>query len=249
MVKSLIILLIFVSISSKEILSSTVIEYDEMIEFDKENNQFNFEFIEDNTYFLISIDTKDILDYEIVCNSQSTIKGNVVGEVNAYFIIKAQYAGSCKIKFKQDSEIFDMSGKFSVHQMKKEIPIDFKKQKKYSVGFIVKINDKNCPILTYSISNSTENYDIYLSYSNSKIVVDGKSHTLSNPFKVCQENECVENIKTYKVEKEKNYKIFIKFEEFNTESETVYAFPGFKISDSAFGIRLSFIFLVLLLLF
>ena len=76
------------SISSKEILSSTVIEYDEMIEFDKENNQFNFEFIEDNTYFLISIDTKDILDYEIECNSQSTIKGNVVGEVNAYFIIK-----------------------------------------------------------------------------------------------------------------------------------------------------------------
>lgn len=55
MVKSLIILLIFVSISSKEILSSNVIEYDEMIEFNKENNQFDFEYSEDNTYFLISI--------------------------------------------------------------------------------------------------------------------------------------------------------------------------------------------------
>ena len=256
MIISLIFLLALTSISSKETLSSTKVQYDVMTPFDKQNNQFNFENTEDNNYLFISVETKNILDYQITCSSQSTIEGNIVGSVNAYFIINALYQGSCDIKFIQDSKVLDMTGTFSVHPLKNEIPIDFKKQKTYSIDYLVKCDDGKCPLLTYSISNPTENYDIYLSYDeNTQVIIDEKKFTLSNPFKVCQENDCKENIKIYSVEKGKNYKIILKFETLRAERRTVYAFPGFRISDSpdsqnsSFTIKLSIISLILFLLF
>ena len=256
MIISLIFLLTLASISSKETLSSTKVQYDVMTPFDKQNNQFNFENTEDNNYFFISVETKDMFNYQITCSSQSTIYGRIYDSVNAYFIIKALNQGSCDIKFILENEEFSMTGKFSVHPMKNEIPIDFKKQKTYSVGCLVECDDGNCPLLTYSISNPTENYVIDLSYGDDiEMTIDGKKFILSNPFKVCQENDCKENIKTYSIEKGKNYKIIIKFEELKTERRTVYVFPYFSISDSsdsgnsAFRIKLSIISLILLLIF
>ena len=128
MIISLLFLLAFASISSKETLSSTKVQYDVMTPFDKQNNQFNFENTEDSNYFFISVETKDMFNYQINCSSQSTINGKIYESVNAYFIIKALNQGSCDIKFILENEALSMSGKFSVHPMKNEIPIDFKKQ-------------------------------------------------------------------------------------------------------------------------
>ena len=112
-----------------------------------------------------------------------------------------------------------MSGTFSVHLMKNEIQVNFEKIKKFTIGNSITIEDENCPQLTFSISNPTQNYDIDLSYDNCN--VDGV--VLSNPFKVCQENDCKENINSYSIEKGKNYKIIIKFEKVCNK----YAFPSF----------------------
>ena len=245
MIKYLILFLIFAGISSKESISSGI-QFDVDVPFDKQNNEFSFDYTEDNAYFFIMIETDDMFNYEVICTSQDTISGNVLGSTN--FFIKALNAGSCNIKFIEKSSIFDMSGTFFVHPMKNEIEINFEKIKKYSIYDSVTTEDENCPQLTFAVSNPTQNYDIDLSYKeNTKI----DETILSNPFKVCQENNCKENIKSYSIEKGKNYKIIIKFEKVGNR----YAFPKFEFSvhsnlpSSAFNIQLSIISLILLLLF
>ncbi len=246
MIKCLILFLIFAGISTKESISSGI-QFDVDVPFDKQNNEFSFDYTEDNAYFFIMIETGDILKYEVICTSQDTISGDVVGSVRANFFIKALNVGSCNIKFIQNSSALKMSGTFAVHPMKNEIQVNFEKIKKFTIGNSITIEDENCPQLTFSISNPTQNYDIDLSYDNCN--VDGV--VLSNPFKVCQENDCKENINSYSIEKGKNYKIIIKFEKVGNK----YAFPSFEFSvhsnlpNSAFNIQLSIISLILLLLF
>ena len=223
------------------------IEFDEGVPFNEQNNHFNFEYTEDNTFFLIEIETNYNLNYEITCTSQDGMAGELDGYGDFSFIIKAQHAGKCGIKFIQNSSALKMSGTFAVHLMKNEIQVNFEKIKKFTIGNSITIEDENCPQLTFSISNPTQNYDIDLSYDNCN--VDGV--VLSNPFKVCQENDCKENINSYSIEKGKNYKIIIKFEKVGNK----YAFPSFEFSvhsnlpNSAFNIQLSIISLILLLLF
>ena len=221
MIKCLILFLIFAGISTKESISSGI-QFDVDVPFDKQNNEFSFDYTEDNAYFFIMIETGDILEYEVICTSQDTISGDVVGSVDANFFIKALNAGSCNIKFIQNSSALKMSGTFFVHPMKYEIQVSLGNNNKYSIGYLVSTEDENCPQLTFSISNPTQNYDIDLSYGNCK--VDGV--VLSNPYKVCQENDCKENIKSYSIEKGKNYKIFIKFEKVGNK----YYFPNFAFS-------------------
>ena len=194
MIKCLILFLIFAGISTKESISSGI-QFDVDVPFDKQNNEFSFDYTEDNAYFFIMIETGDILKYEVICTSQDTISGDVVVSVGANFFIKALNAGSCNIKFIQNSSVLKMSGTFAVHPMKNEIQVN---------------------------SNPTQNYDIDLSYGNCKV----GDVVLSNPFKVCQENDCKENIKSYSIEKGKNYKIFIKFEKVGNK----YYFPDFSFS-------------------
>ena len=153
MIKCLILFLIFAGISTKESISSGI-QFDVDVPFDKQNNEF----------FFIMIETGDILKYEVICTSQDTISGNVVGSVGANFFIKALNAGSCNIKFIQNSSALKMSGTFFVHPMKYETQVSLGNNNKYSIGYLVSTEDENCPQLTFSISNPTQNYDIDLSY-------------------------------------------------------------------------------------
>jgi len=247
MIKCLILFLIFAGISTKESISSGI-QFDVDVPFDKQNNEFSFDYTEDNAYFFMEIETNYNLNYEITCTSQDGMAGEVEGYGDFFFIIKAQHSGKCDIKFIQNSSALGMSGTFAVHPMKNEIQVNFEKIKKFSIDNSIIIEDENCPQLIFSISNPTQNYDIDLSYNNN-CNVDGV--VLSNPFKVCQENDCKENINSYSIEKGKNYKIFIKFEKVGNK----YAFPSFEFSvhsnlpNSAFNIQLSIISLILLLLF
>ena len=80
MIKCLILFLIFAGISTKESISSGI-QFDVDVPFDKQNNEFSFDYTEDNAYFFIMIETGDILKYEVICTSQDTISGNVVDSV------------------------------------------------------------------------------------------------------------------------------------------------------------------------
>ena len=87
MIKCLILFLIFAGISTKESISSGI-QFDVDVPFDKQNNEFSFDYTEDNAYFFIMIETGDILEYEVICTSQDTISGDVVRSYGANFFIK-----------------------------------------------------------------------------------------------------------------------------------------------------------------
>ena len=56
--------MIFAGISTKESISS-VIQFDVDVPFDKQNNEFSFDYTEDNAYFFIMIETGDILNMKL----------------------------------------------------------------------------------------------------------------------------------------------------------------------------------------
>ena len=253
MIKGLILILILANIFAKSPITSTIIELDKTVPFDDDNYQFSFDYTEDNTYFFISIVSDDIFKYEITCTNQDTKSADITGKINAFFVIKALNAGKCDIKFIRGP--FEMSGTFCVHLLKNAIEVDFTKQETYSVESFVECEDGECPLLTYSVSNVEQDYNVKLEYHEGTIVtVDGESYTLSNPYKICEGSDCKENIKEVSFKKGKEYKIIIKFEKIQGTQTTKYYFPSFKFHkasedhNNSSRINISIISLILLLL-
>ena len=234
MINGLILILILANIFAKSPITSTTIELDKTVPFDYDNYQFSFDYTEDNTYFFISIVSDDKFDYEINCTNQYTEIGSILGSVGAFFIIKALNAGTCDIKFIGRGWPSEMSGTFFFFFLKNAIEVDFNKQETYSVGFLVECKDGECPLLTYFFSNVEQDYNVKLEYAeNTLVILDGVSHILSNPYKICEGSDCKENIKEVSFKKGKEYKIIIKYEKIQGVIGPKYYFPPFNFHKTS----------------
>ena len=90
--------------------------------------------------------------------------------------------------------------------------------------------DESIPPIVYSVSNLANNIEINFAYSKGTIIINGKKFILSNPFEICIENDCKNNIKSYKFLIGKNYEIRTKFEELDVDGTKYYYLSSFKFA-------------------
>ena len=244
MIKNLIIFLLLTNVLFTVSLKSGQITFDEEIEYNEDNSQFNFENEgEETAYFLMKINpTKDV-KVKYTCGgtgrTETFIELLSIG-------LKLEKGQTCNIQLSPNEEGAELKGKIMVHPLSSEIPVDLTKKTEYK-GHAQSY--EACTPLVYSVTNVTEDVKFKFEYVETKIsIAGGDSFTLSNPFQVCGD-KCENNVKTYKFSKGKDYKINIKFEGKEVGSSTLYFFPAFSFEKTNKGdnIKLSLISLLLLL--
>ena len=153
-------------------------------------------------------------------------KKNDSTTVNKYFILKSE-KGQCVITITSSEEdIFSLKGTIWVHPFKNRIQADIT-QKNYEIDEIVELNESIPPII-YSVSNLANDIEINFYYPKGNIIINDKKFIISNPFEICIENDCINNIKSYNFLKGKNYEIRTKFEEFDVNGTKYYFLSSFK---------------------
>ena len=220
MVKSLTVFLIITEICiSVSLEAEKKFIYDVENPFDKDNNEFSFEYngASESTYYLLIIKTKSKLSYRYNCEIS---KGADIVNDGPFAITLNLKKESCNIVIKpyEDSEV---KGTIMIHPLNIETKVDFNEQEKY--GFDGGITSKEkCPPLIYSISNLDEDILVKFTYAYYTIKFEDQSISLANPFKVCLKDDCEEKVKTYKFLKGNDYKIYVDFTEVTS---TYYEIP------------------------
>ena len=216
-IKHFIIFLILSHISSKLAETTQIIEYDVETNFDENHFDFNFEIGEENIkYLFIQINSVDgsNINYSYECPSIGEDEGFTLLFTNFVIKIKKEI---CNIKLKTKSK-----GTIIIHPLDKEINIDFG-ESKYKIERAQA--DFNPPSLIYNVSNL--NQDITAKFNFEKyIYINDKLFSFSNPFTVCENNSCEENVETYRFIKGNNYQIKLSFSVFKTEYGKYYQMPS-----------------------
>ena len=131
------------------------------------------------------------MQYEYQCQVSDKESGNVTGQ--PLFIIKAQ-TGECSINIFSSSPIFKVEGTIEVHPLERAVPINLEKEK-VQIDNLVSF-DERFPSLVYSISNLVADTEAKFTYGSSTVTIDDKTFTLKNPFRICVENDCKDDIET-----------------------------------------------------
>ena len=219
MEKIFLIILIFVtiSISSEE---TPIINFNEDTQFDKDNYEFNFEYTGEDTGLLIYVNQENkesiiLLKCEHL-NGTHYHEGLIV-DYGGVLILDVK-EGLCLLTISQEEEDIVLKGKIWIYPMNKEIDIDL--SKKYGQMYTIESFDDKYPTIIYNVENLNRDVAVNFEYSP-EYSFDGYTYItdLSNPFKVCKEEECSENVKTYDFKKGNNYKIYIKGEKKQIEVE------------------------------
>ena len=232
MLKKIIILLLITTISTKTNLVSSKIGFDVKQPFDESNHEFTFSNEAQEAKFFIAeiITPTKMLKYDYQCQGSSQKAGSVA--INPRFIIKAQ-TGECSLNIYSSSSLYKVTGTVEVHPLDRPVPINLDKQK-IAIDSIVSFNEK-FPSLFYTISNLVADTEAKFTHDSPTVIIEDIYFTLKNPFRICVENECKDDIKTYTFIKGKNYTIEIKNEELVAKTKTQYCMTSFSFYKTSGG--------------
>ena len=221
------IAIILVSLFSLSLsLEATSIDYGQKVLFNLTNYEFSIPYKgpSKNIFLFLISHEKGKLEYEIVC-PMIEISNNLTHKENG-IIIYNDY-GSCTLKFKVEEED---KGSFIVYDFKALYEIKLKNiygKIDNEMGWTYTVQEENydesISKLTFLVPNFRTNSTITFEYKE-KVDID----TYVNPFKVCHENVCKENVTKYYFEKGKSYQIYVKIQKVSEFTNTVYAVPPFK---------------------
>ena len=246
MTKNIILLLLLINISTLTSLDSTSIPFDVTQSFDENNHEFTFSNdAQESGFFLIAIDAKNRQRYEYQCQGSGKQSGST--STNSYFIIKAQ-PGQCSINVYSTSSLYKTEGTIMIHSFAKVISVELNKF--YGLSKNIHFTEK-FPSYAFSVSNLEKDIETTLTYGASSVTIEDKTFILKNPFRICQGNDCKENIKTFKFTKGQEYKIEVLPEELNTGSRVAYYMNSFSFmlnSGRNLSLMNQLIYLILILL-
>ena len=106
------------------------------------------------------------------------------------------------------------------------MPVDLSKkyEGKFSIVTAPGSENEQPPQLTYAINNAEKDVTFNFQYTDTDEELDEK---IPNPFKICQNNVCVTNIKTYEFKKGESYKIHVVMKKIGSD----IALPAFSFAD------------------
>ena len=140
----------------------------------------------------------------------------------------------CDLQF---GSMFEGGGKgtFIMHTIKNEIKIKLRNKygdlyhPLYDTDFMHKdLIIPDISYITYSVPNLERDVTVTFDYNGNcgPVTID------ENPFKVCNSNDCKENIETYDFKKGESYAIMVKLQKLkSSESSSYYVMPGYTFYD------------------
>lgn len=235
--------LIFLSLLFLITSKLNTIEYAKEIQFDMENNQFEFTAEQDGGIFIYAVFGKsDIVklifqakggdaEIDVTAPGSSRILGISQGET--YKIL---------LNYTQES---DEKGFIWVNPSYNEIKVDLTKKYEWKFDYADLMGAESK--LVYSIDNADKKVTYKFKY-NEKVA----DKTIPNPFEVCHGTDCKTDIKTYDFEKGQSYKINAKVQKVGESEYPDYVLPAFSFepdsSSNSFFVRINLMAFALLLL-
>lgn len=147
----------------------------------------------------------------------------------------------CMIIFNSTEGNKEAKGSFVIYNFNKELSIKLK-NKYGNVNLPTYHLDEpgylSISDLTFSIPNLERDVTVNFEYNNT--VYYYSEYIIENPFKICQKNNCQQNISTYDFKKGESYKIIVKttrIQEKDEEGEDqeVILIPGFTFYDKNYN--------------
>lgn len=231
MKKIFLIFLVFITIFSIEL---PIIKYNEVTQFNKDNNKFKVEYTGEETGLLIYVNQE---------NKASEVKVECIGEdgeseSTAPFFspgwgqILEIYERECTLSIESNTEE-DPKGTIWINPMNKEIDIDLSKN--YGYMYTLLNYDTVYPTLTYNVKNLENDVTVIFEYNSEYNMLDMiKTSGLLNPFQVCNEEDCSDNVETYDFKKGKNYKIYVKQQQNDAKTSEGNVFKYYFMAGYSF---------------
>ena len=220
------ILLCLFSLSAS--LEMTVVDLGQKISFDSSNKEFIIAYRGPNKnlfLFLITHD-KEKLGYHIKCPYSESSASDM--QYKEYGFIFSNYAGECDFTLNIDE---GDKGSFIVYDLKALYEIKLKNKYGNTKIFLENsyLDDEevdSAKKLTFLVPNFRTNSNIKFEYVE-KVT---RFEKFQNPFQVCHENVCKENVTSYYFEKGKSYQIYVKLLRVlqDSSSRYDYAVPPFR---------------------
>ena len=220
------------------------LEYAVDTPFNKDNNVFKIDYTGELTSYLlmyVSTDNK-ILNTSYSCKSSFTelIDGHNFQSPGGghIFMTGSGYENLFAVKSPDGNE----KGTVWVQPLSKNISIDLskKQERKFTIKYDYSIEQN----LTYVVSNLSKDRKIKFNYQKEFKDNKGQTIKLSNPFKICEGENCQENVESYQFKKGQNYSIGVQF----LNETGRYFLPAFSFGNNAGFLGLSLIYLALLLI-
>ena len=223
--------IILVSLFSLSVsLGIRSIDLGKKVLFDSTNNEFIIEYDgpKNNLFLFLISHEKENLGYEIKCPLHESSSSGL--KEKEYEFLFPNSDGECKFKLNIDE---GDTGHFIIYDFKALYEIKLKN--KYgninvNIGYShLKESDfdKSASKLTFLVPNFRTNSNITFEYVEN---VWWYSEKFENPFKVCHENVCKENVTSYYFEQGKSYQIYVKLLKVLQGSSTRYDYvvPPFR---------------------
>ena len=220
--------IILVSLFTLAVLLETPsIDFGKKILFDSSNKEFLIPYKgpKNNIYLFLITHEKEKLDVGLNCPSDTL--GSLGHYTKDFGFVFYNTDGTCTFTLNVDE---GDKGSFIVYDFKAFYEIKLKNKYgniKMDVSTYVKKNkyDESRSKLNFSVPNFRTNSNINFEYVNRT-----KSYyNIENPFIVCYQNDCKENVTKYYFEKGKSYQIYVKLLEVYSKGELdSYLIPPFS---------------------
>ena len=220
------------------------LEYAVDTTFNKDNNVFKIDYTGKLTSYLLMYVSTDNKILNTSYNSKSDYTEAIDGHNfqspggGHIFMVGSGFDNLFAVKSPDGNE----KGTVWIQPLSKNISIDLskKQERKFTIEYDYAINEN----LTYVVSNLSKDRKIKFNYQKEFKDDKGQTIKISNPFKVCEGEQCQENVESYQFKKGQNYSISVKF-----MNETGrYYLPAFSFDNNAGFLGLSLIYLALLLI-
>ena len=222
------IAIILVSLFSLSLsLDTASIDLGKKVLFDSSNKEFTIQYKGPQNNMLLFLMSQEIrgLSYKLKCPDieMETTKSE---KENGIFIYNS--GGTCTLKFNVNE---GDKGNFFVYDFKALYEIKLKNKygninagMEWSSFVREEQYDESMSKLTFLVPNFRANSIISFEYTKNV----NHFSPFENPFKVCHENVCKENVTSYYFEKGKSYQIYVKTQKVLEYQETRYAVPPFR---------------------
>ena len=187
-----------------------------------------------NDGFLLYIDSEVGITYSFSC-----VPGGFKFSTNsgANLVSFEEQRMDCDLQF---GALFESSGNgtFIIHSLKNEIKIKLKNiygdlahpLSVLATDFMVEdLSLPDISYITYSVPNLERDVMVTFDYNGNC----GPFTIEENPFKVCHNNDCKENIETYDFQKGESYTIMVKLQKIKNPENSLayYVLPGYTFHD------------------
>ena len=192
-------------------IANYVVDLGQKIEFDSLQNKFTIAYRgpQRNLFLLLISHEKENLGFELQCSTSHSTHPYIYYKDYGYmFFITA--GGECELTFNVDD---GDKGNFTIYDFRASYEIKLKNiygNIKMNLDYYTAYEDDDQKIglankLTFLVPNFRTNSNITFEYEKNR-----PFYNLPNPFKVCHENVCKENVTNYYFEKGKSYQIYVK---------------------------------------